>query len=222
MLLTRQPAFSGRRGGPPPAPAGPTSGEVPQERPQGQLVVGRAPVAARRWVDRGWPTTRQARRSSPRTALGGPPRPAGGGPGSEVSPVQLLQHVDVEGLVGHDLLQPRCSPSRSSLSSLASSAFMPPYWLRQRCQVDSVISRCRTTSSMVLPSPRSFSPSASLRIDLLGRVPPSLHRCAVLLPQSWGIGLAQRVDQFTGTRSLRGRPLVLGVHDIHRHSGSQH
>ena len=30
---------------------------------------------------------------------------------------------------------------RSSRSSLASSAFMPPYWLRQRCQVDSVISR---------------------------------------------------------------------------------
>jgi len=36
--------------------------------------------------------------------------------------------------------------------------------------------------------------------DLLGRVPASLHGCAVLLPHIVGLGLAQRVDQFTGTR----------------------
>ena len=29
--------------------------------------------------------------------------------------------------------------------------------------------------------------------------------CAVLLAPSWGIGLAQRVDQFMGTRTLRPR-----------------
>ena len=36
---------------------------------------------------------------------------------------------------------------------------------------------------------------------LLGRVTPSLHRRAVLLPHMVGLGLAQRVDQLTGTRS---------------------
>src|SRR5207245_535155 len=35
----------------------------------------------------------------------GPRRPAGGASGSEVSLSQLLEHVDVEGLVGDQLLQ---------------------------------------------------------------------------------------------------------------------
>jgi hypothetical protein len=33
-----------------------------------------------------------------------PPWPAGARPGSIVSPAHLFQHVDVERLVGHDLL----------------------------------------------------------------------------------------------------------------------
>src|SRR5665213_2560338 len=56
----------------------------------------------------------------------------------------------------------------SSLRCLASLAFIPPYWFRHRCQVDSVISRWRATSSMLLPSPRSLSPSASLRMICSG------------------------------------------------------
>src|SRR5271154_2305766 len=64
----------------------------------------------------------------------------------------------------------------SSLRRLASSAFIPPYWLRQRCQVCSEISRCLETSSIVLPSARSFSPSASLRITCSG----VCRRCFIL------------------------------------------
>jgi hypothetical protein len=44
-------------------------------------------------------------------------------------------------------------------------------------------------------------PFSQLADDLLGRVLPVLHGCAVLLPPSWGTGLAQRVDQLRGNRS---------------------
>src|ERR1019366_9693687 len=54
--------------------------------------------------------------------------------------------------------------SLSRRSSLASSAFMPPYWLRQRLYVCSLISSSRATSATFLPSAASRSPSRSLRI----------------------------------------------------------
>ena len=41
---------------------------------------------------------------------------------------------------------------------------MPPYWARQRCHVDSAISRCRHTSLSSRPAPRSLLPSAILRM----------------------------------------------------------
>src|SRR5579872_4247384 len=56
----------------------------------------------------------------------------------------------------------------SSFSFFMSVAFMPPNWLRQRCQVDVVISRCRQTSSAVLPWASSLSPSSSLRMICSG------------------------------------------------------
>jgi hypothetical protein len=37
----------------------------------------------------------------------------------------------------------RAFSASSSLSRLASLAFMPPYWATQRCHVDSATSRCR-------------------------------------------------------------------------------
>jgi hypothetical protein len=51
----------------------------------------------------------------------------------------------------------------SSRRRLASLAFMPPYWLRQRFQLDSDTSRCRSTSVRSLPSLSRRSPSRSLR-----------------------------------------------------------
>jgi hypothetical protein len=43
----------------------------------------------------------------------------------------------------------RTFSASSSLSRLASLAFMPPYWASQRCHVDSAISRCRHTISLL-------------------------------------------------------------------------
>ena len=56
----------------------------------------------------------------------------------------------------------------SSLRRLASSAFIPPYWLRHRCQVCSETSRCLHTAARSLPSPSSRSPSRSLRMTCSG------------------------------------------------------
>jgi hypothetical protein len=61
------------------------------------------------------------------------------------------------------------------LSRLASLAFMPPYWLSQRCQVDSAISRWRQTSAMSAPVPRSRLPSASFLMICSGVCLESCH-----------------------------------------------
>src|ERR1039457_2239294 len=60
---------------------------------------------------------------------------------------------------------------------------------------------------MFFPSARSFSPSASLRLTCSG-VCRRRFICAVLLSPYWGIGLAQRVAQFTGIRSVPPDPPV--------------
>jgi hypothetical protein len=79
-------------------------------------------------------------------------------PGSKVSLRQLLEHVDVQRLLSHELLNRWFSTSRL-FNRLASSAFIPPYCARHRLNVDSVISRCRTTSTKSCPSLSSLSPS---------------------------------------------------------------
>jgi hypothetical protein len=47
---------------------------------------------------------------------------------------------------------------------LASSAFIPPYWLRQRWKVTSETSRAFATSAIGLPSASISSASRSLRM----------------------------------------------------------
>ncbi len=51
-----------------------------------------------------------------------------------------------------------------SFSRFAASAFMPPYWLRQRCSVRSDTSTCFATSPVEAPSPAKRSASRSLRM----------------------------------------------------------
>ena len=143
-LVVDPPAgLSGRRGRPAPAPAGPAAGEVPQERPQGQLVVGRAPAGRGAGWSGAGRRPRQARRSETpncsRRATTARRRRSGvrSFPGSAPSACRCRGPGRPRSSSGAG------SPSRSSFSRLASSAFMPPYWLRQRCQVDSVISRWR-------------------------------------------------------------------------------
>ena len=132
-------------------------------------------------MERGWPTTRQARRSDTpncsRRATTARRRRSGvrSFPGSAPSACRLSKAWSAT------IFFRRWFSSRSSFSSLASSAFMPPYWFRQRCQVDSVISRWRATSSIVLPSPKELLSLGELADDLLGRVSASSSCCAVLL-----------------------------------------
>jgi hypothetical protein len=52
----------------------------------------------------------------------------------------------------------------SSFSRLASSAFIPPYWARQRWKVTSETSKAFATSAVVLPSPSISSASRSFLI----------------------------------------------------------
>jgi MerR HTH family regulatory protein len=65
----------------------------------------------------------------------------------------------------------------SSFNLLASSAFMPPYWLTQRYQVAGVTSRYRATSAISLPSTKSFWPSVTLRTTCSGCDGVASRRC---------------------------------------------
>jgi hypothetical protein len=56
----------------------------------------------------------------------------------------------------------------SSFSRLASSAFIPPYWLRQRCKVCSETSRAFAASPIVFPSESICSAIRSLRMICSG------------------------------------------------------
>ena len=61
-------------------------------------------------TERCWPTTRQARRcETPNRSTSTQPL-AADGRGSPVSPADLLEHVDVEGLLGDQLLEPLIFP----------------------------------------------------------------------------------------------------------------
>src|SRR5581483_1259133 len=85
----------------------------------------------------------------------------------------------------------------SSLRRLASSAFMPPYWLRQRFQVDSAMARWRRTSARSLPALSMRSPSRSLRTTCSG-----VWRCrftVVILP-SLGLDSHSRWTAIRGPR----------------------
>jgi len=61
----------------------------------------------------------------PRNAPAEPQRLCDGAPGSEFPFSQLLEHVDIQRLLSHELLQPLV-PSLERLWRLASSAFIPP------------------------------------------------------------------------------------------------
>jgi hypothetical protein len=61
----------------------------------------------------------------PRNALAGRRQPCDGAPGLEVSLGQLLEHVNVQRLLGDELLQPLVL-ALELLRRLASSAFIPP------------------------------------------------------------------------------------------------
>ena len=86
----------------------------------------------------------------------------------------------------------------SSRNRLASSAFIPPYWLRQRWKVTSETSRALATSAIDLPSPSISSAARSLRMTWLG-----VWRFAFTLGSSLPILVGGKNSQ-TGRTDFRG------------------
>jgi hypothetical protein len=84
-----------------------------------------------------------------------------GFPGVLVDDVGKLESPSIGGLIELEVDRPH-------LIRRASLTFMPPYWFRQRFQVDSAISRWRRTSVRSLPSFNIRSPSRSLRTACSG------------------------------------------------------
>ena len=178
--------------GPPAGCRPPAARRQPQRGRASEKSRRNARRAARRRWDRwlealggaGRPTTRHARRSVTPNRSRRARRPAGGGPGSEVSPVQLLQHVDVERGVGHELLQPLVLLAEFlqplGVVGLHAAVPVPPPMPGRLGDLQAA-----DTSSTDRPSPRSFSPSASSRISCSG----VCRRCSWLgtsSPDSWG------------------------------------
>jgi hypothetical protein len=72
----------------------------------------------------------------------------------------------------------------SSLSRLASLAFMPPYWASQRCHVDSADLQVSAHLVEFLAGPEEFVALGELADDLIRRVPPAFVRCHVVVDSS--------------------------------------
>src|SRR6266536_1948064 len=127
--------------------------------------------------------------------------PAADGPGSPVSPVEFLKHVDVEQLIGHDLLQPSVLPLQL-LEPLGTVGFHtavlghPPVPGRLGdLQVFAHLGQA-------LALPDQLLALKQLADDLLRRVPATRTHLVIHPPAPpWGIGLSQQVDPSTGTQS---------------------
>ncbi len=113
---------------------------------RGRFAIGVGPDAAGRW---GWSvlgdhggTAYPLRRRLGRLSVDVGPLGVDEDGASAVEPAPVGDRIgdELRTVVEADV-------GRSSFSSLASSAFIPPYWLRQRWQVDSVISRRRKCGS---------------------------------------------------------------------------
>jgi 2'-hydroxyisoflavone reductase len=146
----------------------------------------------------------------PESQLAGAARPCASAPGLEVSPGHLFQHVDVEGLAGHyplealvlllELLEPL------GVLALHTAVLVVPAVPGGRgdFQVARYLGHFLAFGQELLAL-------GYLAYDLLGGVMASLH-VAAYLPQSWGVGLSQRVDHYRGVRSARRRMSVPNIY----------
>ena len=190
LSLTRQPAF-GRQWLLCATPAGTAPREVPQEGPQGQLVVG-GHRWRERWVERGWPTTMTG------PALGHPELPSEvhDGPPAAVRGQKFPRlssfNMSMSSACGHELLQAQLLRSSSQplgVVGLHSPVLVPP-------AVPGRLGDLEVAVHLIdlLALAEELVALGELADHLLGCVAPSFH-VSVLLPPSWGVGLAQRVDQ---------------------------
>ena len=165
-LVVDPPALpAGLLGGPAPTPPGPLRSRRHAGTPAVPPRRRMAPVTARRWVERCWPTT--ATRST-----FGDPEPLlqhlallhGDGSGSEVSLSQLLEHRLVELGLGQQLLQPGVLAPRAPSAAWRRSPSCPRTGPASGARSTRRSARCRHTSSSSAPPARSLLPSASLRM----------------------------------------------------------
>ena len=115
-------------------------------------------------VERHWPVTRDARARRPRSVPQRPPRPAGGAPELKVPRPALLSMALSSSASASSFFSLAFSVSRWR-RRLASSAFMPPYWDRQRLQVLGDLEVAEHLGD-ALPSFSRRSPSRSFRTML--------------------------------------------------------
>jgi hypothetical protein len=91
--------------------------------------------------------------------------------------------------------------SRSRRNSLASSAFIPPYWLRQQLKVCSLISSAWATLGDGLAPSEQPVRLAELADDLLRSVLSAFH-FGSSLPSRAMVEPSYQMDQFSGVRSM--------------------
>jgi len=122
------------------------------------------------------------------------------GPGSEVSPGQLLEHVDVQGLIGDDLLQPLVLLLQL-LESFGVLALHPAVLghpaMPGRGRHLQVLAHLVDVLALI----QQLLTLAELADRLLRGVPSSRHDREVLLRPSSGIGLSQALAPPIGTQS---------------------
>jgi luciferase family oxidoreductase group 1 len=91
----------------------------------------------------------------------------------------------------------------SSFRRLTSAAFIPPYWLRQRCRVCSETSSAFAASPAVFPSESICSAVRSLRMICSGAVSLPLHLLRSSFAHCRGReGLSNRADRFPAALAL--------------------
>src|SRR5215211_6006811 len=161
-------------------------------------------------VDAGWCDAgrRPDRRGvgTPRSGPAGAPRPCGAAPGSEVSLGQLLEHVDVQRLVGDQPLEPGVLGLQLleplGRTGLHPAVLGPPAVPGRLADLQRPQDLGQVLAVVEQPLALADLPDCLLR-----GVPVSLH-VIVLLPTVWAIGLSQRLDQLQGLTSARSAPLL--------------
>src|ERR1035437_9258827 len=222
-LVVHLPAFHPQhRPSPPETPSGPLPGDLPESLPQQLLRGGHRP-----W----WPPLRRSRlaRGPARLALTGVEDldqvqyccPALGR--AQKFPRDISLSISICNSRSATIRFSRWFSSRSWRSSLASLAFIPPYWFRQRWKAASLISSALATSASSLPSPSRRSPSRSFRTICSGvcfrpfiRVPPGpagpLRNSHIPWISSRGSGQTDPgdMDPLLWTRFVRIEPFSKG------------
>src|SRR6266567_4834375 len=150
----------------------------------------------------GWNGTDQGRHRPfsrrPRSAAGSGGRPAAGARGSPISPGHLLQHVDVESLVGNDLLEPLVLLLQGLQAGDLLGAHRLVLSLPPVVGLHGDLKGPADLLQLLAGGEQAFR-LTQLADDLLGRVPGPLHGTHLLPFRASGV--SHGMDRFQGSRS---------------------